>query len=68
MDLFVREGNKAAIELYKGMGYSVYRRVVSYYGDGEDAFDMRKTLKRDVKKETLRENGEEYRVDPEEVW
>jgi len=50
------------------MGYSVYRRIVSYYGDGEDAFDMRKTLTRDVKKETLRENGEDYRVDPEEVW
>lgn len=68
VDLFVREGNTAAIELYKGMGYSVYRRVVGYYGDGEDAFDMRKRLARDVKGETLRERGEEYRVDPEEVW
>ncbi|GAB7344045.1 hypothetical protein MBLNU457_1964t1 [Dothideomycetes sp. NU457] len=68
VDLFVREGNTAAIELYKGMGYSVYRRVVGYYGDGEDAFDMRKRLGRDVKGETLREKGEEFRVDPEEVW
>ena len=36
MDLYVRESNKAAIEMYRKMGYSVYRRVVKYYSDGLD--------------------------------
>jgi N-terminal acetyltransferase B complex catalytic subunit len=50
------------------MGYSVYRRVVAYYNDGEDAFDMRKPCSRDVRRETVREGGEEERVSPEDVW
>lgn len=46
-DLYVRCNNKVAIEMYEGMGYSVYRRVREYYGslgkgrsgaDEEDAF------------------------------
>lgn len=68
VDLFVRVENVAAIELYRKMGYSVYRRVVEYYGDGSDAFDMRKPLKRDVERGTVRPGGEEIRVSPEEVW
>jgi ribosomal protein S18 acetylase RimI-like enzyme len=47
VDLYVRCANKVAIEMYEGMGYSVYRRVREYYGslgngrggrDDEDAF------------------------------
>jgi N-terminal acetyltransferase B complex catalytic subunit len=47
VDLYVRCNNKLAIEMYEGMGYSVYRRVKEYYGslglgkggrDEEDAF------------------------------
>ena len=43
VDLFVRVGNEVAIKMYKGMGYSVYQRVVGYYsaggeGPAEDAF------------------------------
>ncbi|KAI5195183.1 acyl-CoA N-acyltransferase [Aureobasidium subglaciale] len=68
VDLFVRVENTAAIELYKKMGYSVYRRIVDYYNDGSDAFDMRKPLARDVEGKTVREGGEEIRVDPGEVW
>lgn len=68
MDLFVRVENTAAIELYKKMGYSVYRRIVDYYNDGSDAYDMRKPLSRDTKRATVREGGEEIRVDPGEVW
>ena len=68
MDLFVRVENEAAIELYRKMGYSVYRRVVDYYADGSDAFDMRKPLRRDRGRRTVRENGEDVRVDPSEVW
>jgi N-terminal acetyltransferase B complex catalytic subunit len=50
------------------MGYSVYRRVKEYYNDGEDAFDMRKPLKRDVQRGTVREGGEDVAVMPEDVW
>lgn len=50
------------------MGYTVYRRVVDYYNDGEDAFDMRKPLSRDKDRGTVRENGEDVRVGPEDVW
>ena len=71
----MRAGNQSAVNLYKGMGYSVFRVVVDYYNDnptgggaGEDAFDMRKPLKRDKKKEHVRENGENFRVEPEDLW
>ncbi len=55
VDLFVRASNSLAIEMYENFGYSVYRRVLGYYsGDlPEDAFDMRKALPRDVKKESI---------------
>ncbi|ADM11924.1 ribosomal-protein-alanine acetyltransferase [Encephalitozoon intestinalis ATCC 50506] len=48
-DLYVREGNRIAIEFYKKLGYVVYRKVFDYYidGGGEDALDMRKSLKAD---------------------
>lgn len=76
VDLFVRKSNRIAQRLYEGMGYSVYRRVVDYYSDdladpgksGEDAFDMRKPLRRDGKREHVREKGEEFEVMPEDVW
>jgi N-terminal acetyltransferase B complex catalytic subunit len=47
VDLYVRCTNTIAMELYEGLGYSVYRRVREYYGslglgpggkDEEDAF------------------------------
>jgi N-terminal acetyltransferase B complex catalytic subunit len=68
VDLFVRASNEIAKELYRKMGYSVYRRVVDYYNDGEDAFDMRKPLSRDKGRDTVREGGEEFRVSAEDVW
>ena len=55
--------------------YSVFRRVVDYYSDNmtgeketEDAFDMRKPLDRDKDLKWIRENGEEHRVGPEDVF
>lgn len=48
--------------------YSVYRRITDYYADGSDAFDMRKPLKRDKARKTVRANGETIKVDPGEVW
>lgn len=77
MDLYVRESNEMAIGMYRKMGYSVFRRVVEYYSDdptgrnggkGEDAFDMRKSLDRDKDKKHVRENGEEHRVTPDDVF
>lgn len=75
VDLFVREGNKTAVGLYQGLGYSVFRRVVDYYNDdpagrkaGEDAFDMRKPLSRDKKLKHIRTNGENFRVEPEDLY
>lgn len=47
VDLYVRCANHIAVEMYEGLGYSVYRRVREYYGslglgkggrDEEDAF------------------------------
>ena len=58
-----------------GCRYSVYRRVVDYYSDdptgmndGEDAFDMRKPLKRDKELKYVRENGENFRIMPEDLY
>lgn len=77
VDLFVRKSNKIAQALYKGLGYTVYRTVQAYYVDdlsdpsnknGEDAWDMRKPLKRDKDRRHVRENGESFVVQPEDVW
>jgi len=76
VDLFVRKSNMVAQSLYHGLGYSVYRKVIEYYSDNptdpeggdEDAYDMRKPLKRDKTKKHIRENGENFPVDPGMVW
>jgi N-terminal acetyltransferase B complex catalytic subunit len=57
VDLFVRTDNEAAINLYKRMGYTIYRTVTAYYSDKTDAYDMRKPLKR-----------EKELVDPDVIW
>ncbi|XP_022912742.1 N-alpha-acetyltransferase 20 [Onthophagus taurus] len=50
VDLFVRVSNSVAINMYKNLGYIVYRTVLEYYsGDpDEDAYDMRKACSRDA--------------------
>lgn len=76
VDLFVRTSNRKAIAFYESMGYSIYRVVKDYYGEhssdptrpSEDAYDMRKPMKRDVKREHVREDGIKYEVDPSDVW
>lgn len=71
VDLFVRPSNTNAINMYEGMGYGVYRKVKEYYyggggkGKDEDGYDMRKALSRDKKKVTVRENGRNFTVQPE---
>lgn len=76
VDLYVRKSNKIAQALYHGMGYSIFRRVLDYYSDdptdptkdGEDAFDMRKPLRRDKDKKHIRKNGEDFTVEPSDVF
>jgi len=43
-------------------------RITNYYNDGEDAFDMRKPMSRDKNRECVREDGENVKVSPEDVW
>lgn len=66
VDLFVKDDNKPAQELYRKLGYSVYRRVVKYYGQEDDALDM-KPLSRDIQRLHIRENGEDVLVSPSDV-
>ena len=62
--------------MYESMGYSTFRTVVKYYSDdptgvskdGEDALDMRKSLDRDKDGKHVRENGETFKVDPDDVF
>jgi N-terminal acetyltransferase B complex catalytic subunit len=68
VDLFVRSDNEVAQKLYRGLGYSVFRKVVGYYNDDSDAYDMRKPLSRDTKRETVREGGKDILVEPADVW
>mmetsp|Transcript_29548 Transcript_29548/g.59395 ORF Transcript_29548/g.59395 Transcript_29548/m.59395 type:complete len:176 (-) Transcript_29548:1162-1689(-) len=55
VDLFVRASNTLAINMYEKFGYVKYRRVLGYYSgdDPEDAWDMRKALARDEKKQSV---------------
>ncbi|CUI15215.1 N-acetyltransferase complex ARD1 subunit, putative [Bodo saltans] len=54
VDLFVRSCNTVAIDMYRRLGYTVYRRVLGYYRAGgafpndEDALDLRKAMPRDA--------------------
>ena len=82
VDLFVRADNQKAIKLYENMGcgapptlnitdydsYSIYRRVVEYYNDGCDGFDMRKAMSRDKASKHIRADGANFRVSQDDVW
>jgi N-terminal acetyltransferase B complex catalytic subunit len=47
VDLFVRVSNAVAINMYRKLGYIVYRTVIGYYSGEEDAYDMHKAMPRD---------------------
>merc|ERR1712137_446499 len=53
VDLFVRVSNSIAVEMYKKLGYTVYRTVIGYYSGEENAYDMRKALSRDKDKKSI---------------
>ena len=55
VDLFVRQSNSKACQMYNKMGYSAYRTITGYYTgvNPEDALDMRKSLSRDKNNESL---------------
>jgi N-terminal acetyltransferase B complex catalytic subunit len=77
VDLFVRASNNVAIDMYRKLGYDIYRTVNKYYSSsldhsGEDAFgtfcsytDMRKSLSRDLTKETSKPTGK--RIEPDQL-
>ncbi len=55
VDLYVRKGNQLAVDMYKALGYIVYRQVIGYYTGEvtEDAYDMHKALPRDKDKKSM---------------
>lgn len=78
IDLFVRVTNALALQLYEKLGYSIYRRVLGYYGrtlpqdrntvnDEIDGYDMRKLLPADVDNQTVRANGDKVYCLPQDV-
>jgi N-terminal acetyltransferase B complex catalytic subunit len=62
-DLFVRVSNAVAIEMYKQRGYEIYRTIRGYYSGTEDAYDMRKPLKRDINRYSLEGAGKQIRTE-----
>ena len=64
VDLFVRKGNDIAIKMYKNLGYDIFQIVDKYYSaceersmKSEDAYDMRKSLKRDTTQKFVKPTG-----------
>lgn len=66
IDLYVRCGNVNAIEMYKKLGYSLYRQVLNYYGKNEHAYDMRKACDRDTDKQSIIQHVP-FKVKPSEL-
>lgn len=70
VDLFVRKSNNVAVNMYKKLGYVVYRTVIDYYtspsgGKDEDAYDMRKPLSHDIDKKSI--IADKQFITPEEL-
>lgn len=53
IDLFVKTSNIPAVNMYKRMGYVIYRHILEYYGGKDDAYDMRKSHKMDKDKKFM---------------
>ncbi|EGR27599.1 n-acetyltransferase 5, putative [Ichthyophthirius multifiliis] len=67
VDLFVRPSNNIAVGMYKALGYDIYQTVNKYYssqnGKSEDGYDMRKSMKRDIQKITMKPTGKTIQPD-----
>mmetsp|Transcript_14368 Transcript_14368/g.21138 ORF Transcript_14368/g.21138 Transcript_14368/m.21138 type:complete len:195 (-) Transcript_14368:66-650(-) len=60
VSLHVRKSNQAAVHLYRNtLKYDVHDIEKGYYADGEDAYDMRKPLKKDDKLKTIKSTDDE---------
>ena len=46
VDLFVRMSNNVAVDMYKQLGYVIYRRVLEYYSGDPDEDAYGEKLKR----------------------
>lgn len=60
MDLFVRVSNQVAVNMYKRLGYSVYRTVIEYYSASngepdEDAYGELLKLRPDHSRRKIQE-------------
>ena len=44
IQLMVRQSNRPALSLYRKLDYTIVETWARYYGDGEDAYVMEKTL------------------------
>lgn len=60
VDLFVRVSNQVAVNMYKRLGYSVYRTVIEYYSASngepdEDAYGESSKLKPDNWREKIQD-------------
>ncbi|XP_022220181.2 N-alpha-acetyltransferase 20 [Drosophila obscura] len=53
VDLFVRESNVTAIQLYKSLGFVKYRWLPFFYKN-ENGFELRMPLSRDVERKSLK--------------
>lgn len=53
IDLYVKAKNKAAVELYKKLGYYEHERLVKFYERRDDALDMRKLISKGVSMSAL---------------
>ncbi|KAL9184194.1 hypothetical protein ACHAXT_002280 [Thalassiosira profunda] len=67
--LHVRISNKAAVRLYCDEGYDVADIIPLYYGDGEDAYFMRKDLTSATASEDVqREQFNRRQAQPQRQW
>ncbi len=71
VDLFVRPSNSIAQKMYRHLGYQVYQTVEKYYSasssseNNEDAFDMRKSMSRDMDKTLMQPTNK--KIKPSEL-
>lgn len=61
-DLFVKSTNEIALNFYFSLGYVMFRKIIGYYNKKEDAFDLRKPLKRDTNELSIRDAGQTLTV------